>query len=140
MLIRATKTKQKDSSWYFLGQLYEQQNNSEKAIHAYGQVTEGKNLISAITRATTIIKDTQDLAAARAHLRTLHTSIPEQTPRLIQIEAEFLRDANELSEALELYNEALELEPEDNNLLYGRAMVADLNAVSYTHLTLPTKA
>ncbi|GAA3922744.1 tetratricopeptide repeat protein [Litoribacillus peritrichatus] len=127
LLLQTTDTKQKNNSWYFLGQLYEQQNKHEQAIHAYSQVGEGKNLISAVTRATTIIKDTQGLDLAREYLRGLHQTIPDQTPRLIQIEAEFLRDANELSEALTLYNEALELEPNDSNLLYGRAMVFDLS-------------
>ncbi len=122
----ATETKQRDNAWYFLGQLYEQQSQTAKAINAYKSVQEGKNLTSAITRATTLIKDTQSLADAQQYLRGLHDSHPNRIPRLIQIEAELVRDNDDLEQALALYNEAIELEPTDGNLLYGRAMVRDL--------------
>ncbi|GLQ32467.1 tetratricopeptide repeat protein [Litoribrevibacter albus] len=126
LFLAATQTKQRDNAWYFLGQLHEQQHHTDQAIEAYKSVQEGKNLISAVTRTATLLKDSQSLASARQYLRELHSSQPNKIPRLIQIEAELVREASNLDEALALYNEAIELEPTDGNLLYGRAMVHDL--------------
>ncbi|MFC3153136.1 tetratricopeptide repeat protein [Litoribrevibacter euphylliae] len=126
LFLSATETKQRDSAWYFLGQLHEQHNQPEQAIEAYKSVEEGKNLISAITRTTTLIKDNQDINTARQYLRELHTQHANQIPRLIQIEAELVREANDFNESIILYNEAIALEPSDGNLLYGRAMVRDM--------------
>lgn len=126
LFLLATETKQRDNAWYFLGQLHEQHKQPEQAIKAYKSVKEGSNLISAITRTATLVKDNRDLASARQYLRELHSQHTNKIPRLIQIEAELVRESQNLNESLTLYNEALALEPNDGNLLYGRAMVRDL--------------
>jgi len=126
LFLQATNTKQSDNAWFFLGQLHEQQNDPQNAIEAYSQVKQGPNLISSITRATTLTRKHKGLEAARQYLQNLHTTLPTKTPRLLQIEAELMHEENNLQEALSLYNTALTLDPTDGNLLYGRAMILDL--------------
>jgi tetratricopeptide (TPR) repeat protein len=127
LLLIATESKQKDSAWHFLGQLYEQQDMTKQAIEAFLQVKKGNNFIPAISRAANLKSETQGIEAAQEMLRNLHEQHPLSTPRLIQIEAELLRENSNYPAALALYNEALTLEPQDQNLLYGRAMVLDFS-------------
>lgn len=125
LFLEATKGTQRNNAWHFLGRIYEQEKQLDKAIHAYENVMGGPNYISSLTRAITLTQDTKDLNAARQYARSLHTLHPQEIPRLIQIEAELVKDAGDVSTAQALYNEALLLEPQDSNLLYGRAMLAE---------------
>lgn len=125
LFTEATKGPQRDSAWHFLGRIYEQEQQLDKAINAYENVTGGQNYISSLTRAITLTQETKDLKSAREYARTLHSMHPQEAPRLIQIEAELVKESGDLASAKTLYDEALTLEPQDSNLLYGRAMLAE---------------
>jgi len=66
-----------------------------------------------------------DIAGARSHL---HGITPQNTQQKIQLtlsEEQILRDAKQYKTALEVLNEAIGKIPDDKDLLYARALVAE---------------
>lgn len=65
------------------------------------------------------------LTQARALLHTVPTRTPEEERIKLMAEIQFLRDASQYSEALALQEQAVAQFPDDNDLLYDHAMLAD---------------
>ena len=65
------------------------------------------------------------LAEARRVLHEIQTTDNEQRAKLAMLEAQLLREANQFDEAYRVLNQALEKLPNDIDLLYETAMMAD---------------
>jgi len=66
-----------------------------------------------------------DIDAARDRLHALQEQNPALTTRVILVEGELLVNAQRQTEAMALYDQALQREPENNDLLYARALLAE---------------
>ena len=84
---------------------------------------DGRRVIDAAVRQAVIISRQGNMEAARTYLETLRVRFPQQELRLLQIEGELLFRANMDEEALAIYQRGLAQYPEDEDLLYGRAIV-----------------
>ena len=117
--------KDQDTVQYYLGQLSEAKNNDEEAIAYYRLVKNGEFLVSAQIRTAYLLGKRGQLAEARQILHEVQTTDNEQRAKLAMIEAQLLREANQFDEAYRVLNQALEKLPNDIDLLYETAMMAD---------------
>lgn len=112
-------------SHYYLGQIAENKKQYREAIDFYKIVDRGDAYLDAQLRIVGLLARQDDVAAARAHLRTIQARDPQQAKLITMAEADLLREEKQYTAAMEVYNNALSEQPKDNLLLYGRAMLAE---------------
>jgi len=110
---------------YYLGQIAEEENHPEDAIDHYSQVTAGREFLPAQLRAAYLINDMQGIDEARQYLDNQRASTPDQSAELVRIEVELLSQAGLKDDAIELVTTALSVAPDNIDLLYTRAMLAE---------------
>jgi tetratricopeptide (TPR) repeat protein len=111
---------------FYLGWIEEERGNIEQAIAYYGSLApEARNYFEGRLRIVILTAAQGDLASARRQLQTLRSDEPEEQRRLYQVEAELLRQAGMNAEAMEAFDAALALFPDDFELLYARALFAE---------------
>ncbi len=114
-----------DQARLYLGQAAESRKRYEEAARWYGEVRDGEHYFEAQMRLGIVMARQGMLEAARAHLRGV---VPQTTPQRVQralAEEQILREAKRYHDALAVLNEALESVPNDKDLLYARALVAE---------------
>ena len=111
---------------YYLARIADSQQNYEEAIEHYEQVVSGDSFFDAQIRAAELYGLTDRVEQGRTRLHELKTAASEdQQPRLVRAEARMLREAGRAEEGLIVLSEGLEQFPNDSNLLYTRALMAD---------------
>jgi tetratricopeptide (TPR) repeat protein len=115
----------KDSARLYLGQIAEEQNKLEDALKWYDEVEEGEQYLPAQVRFAQVLAKQGKLGEARDHLHSVEASNGQQRVQLILAEAQLLRDANREKEAFDLIGKALADQPEQPDLLYDYAMLAE---------------
>ena len=122
-----TEFPDKNSVHFFLGQLDQEQKHPEAALAHFRQVTGGDQYIAARSRAAQILIQQDKPEEARELLRTSRGgSIAERT-QLTLAEAQLLRDAGKPDEAYRVLANALAGQPDNTELLYEAALLADRN-------------
>ncbi|MHB8666846.1 MAG: tetratricopeptide repeat protein [Burkholderiales bacterium] len=109
----------------YLGQIGEEQKNYPAALHWYSEVTSGELYLQAQIRYALVLNKEGKLDEARAHLQQVKADSTEQRVQLLLAEAQILREANRPQEALDLIGNALKKMPDQPDLLYDHAMVAE---------------
>ena len=109
----------------YLGQIAEEQKNYPEALRRYGEVDNGEQYLPAQIRYAQVLAKQGQLAEARAHLQRLSPSGGQQRVQFVLAEAQMLRDANQYTEAFALVERALKDLPENPDLLYDYAMLAE---------------
>ena len=112
-------------AYFYLGQIAEASERFDEAIDAYRKVHSGEHYVNAQVRVAVILAEQGALDEARNHLQALPRQSPSQDIRIFRAEAEILRDAGKLTEAMEVYDLALLEHPGDSDLLYARAMLGE---------------
>lgn len=110
---------------YYLGQIAEQQDKQETAIHWYQAVTSGQYQIDAQIRIALIEARMGKVEQARDRLHEIQPESAQVEQRLYLAEGEILSQAKQYQEAFDLYNEALAKMPDNLSLLYARALSAE---------------
>ena len=110
---------------FYLGHVAEARGRVDEAISWYGQVEQGEHLVDAQVRLGVLLARQGRLDEARQRLQSVETSNGKDRVRLILVEGELLVDAGRLQDALTLHDLALQEFPDDADLLYARAMVAE---------------
>jgi tetratricopeptide (TPR) repeat protein len=117
--------KDRDTVQYYLGQLSEAKKNQDEAITYYREVKDGEYLFPAQIRIAYLLSKRGQLAEARQQLQQARTTDDQQRAQLAMAEAQLLREANQFDEAYKVLNQALEKQPDQIDLLYETAMMAD---------------
>lgn len=107
---------------YYLGQLSENEGNTERAIAFYEQVTSGSHYYPALSRATELRARSGDLDSAIEHIRQLRGNNPQDAESFWLIEANLLLTEGQDEQAIATVTEALEAFPGNQRLRYARAM------------------
>lgn len=110
---------------FYLGQLSEAKNKDREAIAYYRQIKDGDFLVPAQIRTAYLLSKLGKLAEARQILHEIQPADDQQRAKLAMIEAQLLREANQFDEAYQVLDQALQKQPEDIDLLYETAMMAD---------------
>lgn len=110
---------------FYLGQVAEEQQRLPEAVEWYREITRGPQYIPAQIRQAQILSKSGNLDGARKFLHSVNASNNQQRVQLILAEAQLLRDANRTDEAFAVVGRALEKLPDNTDLLYDYAMLAE---------------
>jgi tetratricopeptide (TPR) repeat protein len=115
----------KDTIRLYLGQVAEEQSKYGEALKWYRDIASGEQFIPAQIRYAQVLSKQGKLPEARDHLHKLAEAGGPQRVQLVLAEAQMLRDANREKEAFEIVGKALDGQPEQPDLLYDYAMLAE---------------
>jgi tetratricopeptide (TPR) repeat protein len=108
-----------------LAQVSEEQKRYEEAIDRYREVDEGDRWWGAQMKIATLLGKLGRVDEARKFLDDLPDSDPQQQIQVRQAEAQVLREAGRNVEAFDLLDEGLKANPDNQDLMYDLAMVAE---------------
>jgi tetratricopeptide (TPR) repeat protein len=109
----------------YLGQIAEERKNLPEALRWYGEIPDGEHYLNAQIRYAQILSKQGKFDAARARLHQAEPQNSQQRVQLILAEAQLLRDANQPKAAFDMVQQALERLPNQPDLLYDHAMLAE---------------
>ena len=114
-----------EAVYYYLGYAAEESGDNDAAVDWYRQVESGEYWTQSRLRLSRIMIDQGRLEDVRREVQALRRNNPENAVDLYLIEGQILSDSGLDDEAFELYTEALRNHPDDEKLLYARALVAE---------------
>lgn len=115
----------KSPAYFYLGQLADEDGRADEALGYYRQVGPGEHYLPAQLRAAGLLAKQGKLDEARAELRAAAERNPPQRAQMTIGEAALLRDAKQTEAALGVLERALEQQPEQPDLLYESALLAE---------------
>ncbi len=116
---------QAQQAYYYLGAIAEDQGKRKTAINWYSKVLKGDHLFEAQVRIANLEALEGNVAGARERLHKLRLSQPAQAQRLYLVEGGILTRIDWFDEAFKLYSDYLQTRPDDLEVLYARALVAE---------------
>ncbi|TRO13196.1 tetratricopeptide repeat protein [Ectopseudomonas mendocina] len=114
-----------DAAHYNLGRAYEALNDNDSALQEYAQVGPSNDYLPAQQRQAELMFAQQRGEEASARLAQARDAQPDYAIQLYLIEAEGLSNSGQVEPAWKAINDGLEQYPNDLNLLYTRAMLAE---------------
>ena len=117
--------KDPDAVRFHLGQVAEERKRYDEAAKWYLSVEEGEQFVLAHARYAFILAKQDKLAEARAHLQNLVPQNDAQRVQILQSEAQLMREAKEYKESFDILRKALEVQPDQPELLYDVALAAE---------------
>lgn len=117
--------KDRDTIHYYLGQLSEAKKDTKGALKHYSQVRGGKYAFSARTREAYLTAAAGRLQAGRKMLHRIRAQDSQQKLQVLMLESEMLRNARKFGAAYQVLRKGLKRFPEDADLLYATAIMAE---------------
>lgn len=116
-----------DQANFYLARISDDQQEFSQAIRYYDAVAQGDLQFSAQLRAAELTAQTGNLEEGRSRLQRLAGSVssPAMQPRLVTAESRMLQNANKSGEAVLVLTDGLERFPDNEELLYARALAAN---------------
>lgn len=114
-----------DSAHLNLGRVAEERGDPDKALAEYSQVGPGNDYLPAQLRQADILMSHGRTAEASKLLASARDTQPDYAIQLYLIEAETLENNKQVDRAWQVLEQALKQYPDDLNLLYTRAMLAE---------------
>ncbi|MFI8482918.1 tetratricopeptide repeat protein [Pseudomonas sp. NPDC078700] len=114
-----------DAAHYNLARAYEELDEPDSALIEYGLVGPGNDYLPAQARQTEILFASDRISEASAKLSRARGAEPDYAIQLYLIEAEALAGKKQEEQAWQLIQQGLKEFPDDLNLLYTRAMLAE---------------
>lgn len=115
----------KSVALYYLGQIAEENKRPDDALAYYNRVGAGDQYLPAQLRIAHLLGEQGKIDEARRHLREARTKTAQERVQLTIAEAQLLRDAKQHQAAFDLLDSALAKEPEQTELLYETALMAE---------------
>ncbi len=113
----------RDDAAFYLGQVEERAEQAEAALGWYSKV-EGANAVDAQIRIALLRAEAGEVTQAREILQRLRHQGPESAVVLYLVETEILESVGHTAEAMAVFDTALQTFPDDETLLYGRALLS----------------
>ncbi len=114
-----------DSAHLNLGRIYEERSDPQNALAEYAQVGPGNDYLAAQLRQADILMSNGNTAEASKRLAQARIDQPDYVIQLYLIEAETLANNDQSDRGWQVLGQALKQYPDDLNLLYTRAMLAE---------------
>jgi tetratricopeptide (TPR) repeat protein len=131
------KTQDDPNAYYYLGYAAYEQGDRAAALDWYLKVESGDYWSQALLRAAEIMAAEGDIGRMQEHLRMMRQKNPDQAVDFYLIEGQVLTGQDLHQSAYDLYKEALELAPDNEDLLYSYALAAEkLDKLDVTEATL----
>ncbi|HMX21911.1 MAG TPA: tetratricopeptide repeat protein [Accumulibacter sp.] len=115
----------KNAPNFYLGQLAEEDRQIDEALYFYRQVTAGEQFLPAQLRIGKLLADGGQLDLARRQLRGAAEKNPAQRAQFVIGEAALLREAKQLTAAMDVLDQGLAADPDQPDLLYESALLAE---------------
>ncbi len=109
----------------YLGQIAEDGKRPDEALQWYGMVTPGAQYLMARVRAASLLAKQGRLDEGRRILQQALAANPGERVALVIAEAQLLNDAGRAREAFELLDGNLAAQPDQPDLLYESALLAE---------------
>jgi tetratricopeptide (TPR) repeat protein len=116
---------QNRQAYYYLGAIAEEQQQPETAMQWYRRIEEGDHWLEVQIRMARLEAQAGDVEQARDRLRKVRLAHPAETQRMYLVEGEILSQIDRDEEAFRLYSDYLENRPDDIEIRYARALVAE---------------
>lgn len=110
---------------FHLGQLEEARGNPEKALTWYQSIAQGHQRLDAQLRAALLLGKQGKIEQGLALVAALTTEDDAERVRVVQTEAQIMREAKNYPGVVATLSNALEKMPDAPDLLYDRAMAAE---------------
>ncbi len=124
----ATQTPDADLSdndiWLRLAAIYHQNGHHEDEVEALASLTTGPNALQARIKQAFALAEIKQLPEARSVLQKARQQFPDNLNLLLTTEAQLLIEAERGNDALNLLNEARQAAPNDQDLIYDTAIIA----------------
>ncbi|QVM96034.1 tetratricopeptide repeat protein [Pseudomonas sp. SORT22] len=114
-----------DAAHLNLGRIHEERNDPESALNEYALVGPGNDYLPAQLRQADILIANGRSAEASRRLAAAREAQPDYAIQLYLIEAEALGNNDKDAQAEQVLQQAIKQYPDDLNLLYTRAMLAE---------------
>jgi tetratricopeptide (TPR) repeat protein len=114
-----------DSAHLNLGRIAEERNDPEGALTQYSLVTPGTDYLPAQLRQADILVANGRAGEASRRLAAERSAEPDYGVQLYLVEAEALTNNDKNEQAWQILQKGLKVYPDDANLLYTRAMLAE---------------
>jgi tetratricopeptide (TPR) repeat protein len=125
-LVRLLKTGRRgDDASYFLGSIAETEAKYPEALDWYRRVDDGDRWIAAQAGIGRSLVKSGELTAAGEFFDDLVADDPQAAVDLRLAEGQVFSDLGQSKRALDVYNAALDSAPDDQDLLYARALVLE---------------
>jgi tetratricopeptide (TPR) repeat protein len=122
--LRAGK-KDNATVYYYLAQLNEAKKKDDLALQQYRLVRQGEYVFPSRLRMAYLLNKNGKLKEAREVLHQTEVQHNQERAQLLLIEAQLLRDARQYEAAAQVLTQGLEKFPDNQEMLYEAAMVAD---------------
>jgi tetratricopeptide (TPR) repeat protein len=119
-----TLEKRVQSAYYYLGYAAIKQDHDAEALEWFRKVESGDFWSQSQLHAAEIMVRQGRIDEMQDYLRVLRQKNPQAAVAFFLIEGEVLTSAGYLEEAYRVYTQALETEPDNEDLLYARALLA----------------
>jgi tetratricopeptide (TPR) repeat protein len=114
-----------DKASYYLGQIAEDRKQWDEALRWFAQVGRGEQYLPARLHSANVLAKQGKLAEARRLLAETETAAPRERAQLAVGEAQLLREAGQLAEAYAVLADSLARLPDQPELLYETALLAE---------------
>jgi len=110
---------------FYLGKIEEKKGDSKKALSWFDKVTEGPLVFDASISAISLLEKDKRFEEASSRVSVLQANFPKQKLRLVLVQAELYSQHKQYDKAYSLLTEALVDLPDQKELLYTRALIAE---------------
>jgi tetratricopeptide (TPR) repeat protein len=110
---------------FYLGKIEEKQGHLKKALLWFDQVIDGPFVFDASVSAISLLQKERHLEEANSRLSLLQIKFPKQKLRLLLVQADLYNQQKKYEEALAILTNGLIDFPNQKELLYTRALIAE---------------
>jgi len=110
---------------FYLGKIEEKREHTQKALAWFDKVTEGPLVFESTISAVSLLVKDKKFDEADARLNLLSEQFPKQKLRIILMRAGLYGQQGQYEKAFKLLTEAMAGQPDQRDLLYTRALMAE---------------
>ncbi len=114
-----------DTIRLYLAQISESRQRYDEALTRYDEIAPGERYLEARLKAALLLGKLKRLAEGKARLAALMPANDREKVRIIQTEAQMLRESGDTNGAFATLDQAARAMPDSDDLLYDRAMAAE---------------
>jgi len=110
---------------FYLGKIEEKRGHAKKALTWFDKVTDGPVVFDASISAISLLAKDKQFDEASSRISILQEKFPKQKLRLLLVQAELYNQQKQYKQAFKLLTDALVDFPDQKELLYTRALMAE---------------
>lgn len=119
-----------DAEWrsqagFYLGKMEEKHGDVQQALARYDRISDGPLAFDAAVSAISLLAKDKQFAEAASRLRQLPEKYPKQKLRILLLQSELYNQQKQYQKAFDLLTAALRELPDEKDLLYTRALMAE---------------